>query len=131
MAVDNTGNLFVDVLVQLKIKLVTGTPSGEKAIYFYAYGSEDGTDLTDNASGLDAIITLRLPTNLHYLGILYTPDAGGLSYISHPMSLMRAFGGFGLPRKWGIVVVNNTGISFSSTEGDHRKAYTGVYFQTV
>lgn len=131
LVVDNTGNLFIDVLVQVKIKLVAGSPASEKSIYVYAYGSEDGTDLTDNASGLDASITLRQPSNLHYLGVINTPDAGGLAYVSHPMSLQRAFGGFALPRKWGIAIYNQSGLAFSGTEGDHRKAYTGVHFQTV
>jgi len=129
--VDNTGNTFVDAIVQVRVKLASGTPSGDRAVYIYAYGSEDGTDLTDNATGTDGAITLRQPSNLRLLGAIDTPDSGGLSYVSHPMSLMQAFGGFGLPRKWGIVVHNLSGVAFSATEGDHRKGYTGIYFQTV
>jgi hypothetical protein len=129
--VDNTGNMFVDVLVQLSIKLQTGTPSGEKIIYVYVFGSEDGTRLTDNATGTDGTITLREPTNLRLLGVIHTPDAGGLTYVSHPMSLLAAFGGLTIPRKWGIIVQNNTGVTFSGTEGDHQKTYTGIRLQTV
>jgi hypothetical protein len=129
--VDNTGNMFVDVLVQLSVKLSTGTPSGEKVIYVYVFGSEDGTRLTDNVSGTDGTITLREPTNLRLLGAIYTPDAGGLTYVSNPMSLLAAFGGLTIPRKWGIVVQNQTGVTFSGTEGDHQKTYTGIRLQTV
>jgi hypothetical protein len=129
-SVDNGTNLYLDALVQLQIKLQTGTPTGDKAIYVYAYGSEDGTDYTDNATGSDASITLRSPTNLRPLGVIACPDSGALTYRSHPMSVAAAFGGV-LPRKWGIVVQNLTGVTLSATEGDHEKRYTGVYYQTT
>ena len=129
--VDNTGEMFIDVLVQLTVKLQAGTPGGEKSILVYAYASEDGTKLTDNATGSDGTISLRKPTNLRLLGVIYTPDSGALSYASHPMSLLACFGGIAIPRKWGIAVLNQTGLTFSGTEGDHQKTYTGIRLQTV
>lgn len=128
--VDNGTNLFLDVMVYLAVKLQTGTPSSDKSVYVYAYGSEDGTNYTDNATGSDAALTLRVPTNLRPLGVILTPDSGGLTYKSGPMSLAQAFGGV-VPRRWGIVVLNKTGIALSATEGDHVKSYSGVYYQTV
>ena len=125
-AVDNSTDKFLDVLVQLNIKLQTGTPASDKAINIYVYGSEDGTDYTDNASGSDAAITLRDPTNLRLIDIINTPDSGGLTYKSHPLSIAAAFGGV-MPRKWGIVVENKTNIAFSATEGDHTKEYSGIF----
>lgn len=125
-AVDNTSNLFLDTLVQVKIKLQTGTPANDKAVYIYAYGSEDGTDYTADVSGSDAAYTLRAPTNLRLLGIIQCPDSGGLTYRSHPMSIREAFGGV-MPRKWGIVVRNYTGVTFDSTGGNHEATYSGVY----
>lgn len=128
--VDNGTNLFLDVMVYVAVKLQTGTPTGDKCVYVYAYASEDGTNYTDNATGSNADITLRVPTNLRPLGVIATPDAGGLTYKSGPMSLAAAFGGV-IPRKWGIVVLNASGVTLSATEGDHVKSYTGVYYQTV
>jgi len=125
-AVDNTSNLYMDALVRLHIKLQTGTPANEMAVYVYAYGSEDGTNYTDNATGSDAAVTLRAPTNLKLVGVISCPTAGGLTYKSHPISIASAFGGI-LPRKWGVVVENQTAVAFSATEGDHDKDYTGVY----
>lgn len=125
-AVVNTTNLYLDALVQVQVKLQTGTPSSDKAVYVYAYGSEDGTNYADNASGSDAAITLRVPTALRLIGIIPCPDSGGLTYKSQPFSVASAFGG-SLPRKWGIVIENQTGIALSATEGDHAKRYTGVY----
>lgn len=127
--VDNTSNKFLDAIVNVNIKLQTGTPGSDKCVYIYAYGSEDGTNYTDNATGSDAAVTMRAPTNLKLIGVISTPDSGGLTYKSGPMSVASAFGGI-LPRKWGIVVENKSNVTFSATEGDHSKTYTGVY-QTI
>lgn len=124
--VDNTSDLFLDALVRLQVKLQAGSPGSDKAIYVYAYGSEDGTNYTDNATGSDAAVTMRAPSNLRLIGVINTPDSGALTYKSHPMSVAAAFGGV-MPRKWGIVVENKTNIAFDATEGNHAKAYTGVY----
>jgi hypothetical protein len=126
-AVDNTTNLYLDAIVQLIVTLQSGTPGSDKTVYVYAYGSEDGSDYTDNATGSDASITLRTPTNMCLIGSIYCPDSGGLTYKGQPMRVAPAFGGV-LPRKWGIVIVNYTAVTLSSTEGDHSKTYTGVYF---
>lgn len=129
-AIDNTSNLYLDVLVYVAIKLQAGTPGSDKQVIIYAYGSEDGTNYTDNATGSDAAITLRSPTNLRVIGVISTPDAGALTYKSNPMSVATAFGGL-MPRKWGIAVENRTNITFSATEGDHTKSYTGITLTTV
>lgn len=125
-AVDNSSNKFLDALVQVKIALQTGTPANDKAVYIYCYGSEDGSTYTDNATGTDASITLRVPTALKLAGIIPCPDSGALTYEGHPFSVASCFGGV-LPRKWGIVVRNYTGVTFSATEGDHSYKYTGIY----
>jgi hypothetical protein len=124
--IDNTTNLFLDALVFVQIALQTGTPANDKAVYVYAYGSEDGSEYTDNATGSDAAITLRDPTNLRLIGIVNCPDSGGLTYKSNPMSVAVAFGGL-MPRKWGIVIRNYTGVTLSATGGAHEARYTGVY----
>lgn len=125
-AVDNTTNKFLDAICQVSCKLQTGTPGNDKAIYIYAYGSVDGTNYTDNATGSDAAITLRDPTNLRLVGTIPVPDSGGLTYESQPFSVAQAFGGI-LPPKWGIVVRNYTGVALSATESDHFYKYRGVY----
>jgi hypothetical protein len=122
--VDNGTNLYLDALVTVIFELAAGSPANDKAVYVYAYGSEDGTNYTDNATGADAAITLRDPTNLRLIGVIACPDAGGLSYKSHPMSVAAAFGGR-LPRKWGIVVRNYTGVAGESS--GCSASYSGVY----
>jgi len=125
-AVDNSTNKYLDALVYLAIALQAGSPANEKAVYVWVYGSEDGTNYTDNATGSDANVTLRSPHNFKLIGVINCPDSGALTYKSHPMSVALAFGGV-MPRKWGIVVENQTGVTFNATEGNHTKSYSGVY----
>ena len=128
--VDNTTNLFIDALVYVKIKLQAGVPANDKAVYVFVYGSEDGTNYTDNATGTNAAITLRDPTNLRLIGVIACPDSGALTYNSGPMSVAGAFGGL-MPRKWGIVIRNYTGFALSATESDGSASFTGIQYQSV
>jgi hypothetical protein len=124
--VDNSTNKYLDAMLTVAIKLQTGTPSSDKAVYVWFYGSEDGTNYTDNATGSDAAVTMRSPSNLRGPFVISCPDSGGLTYKGVIASVASFFGGV-LPRKWGFVVQNKTGITLSATEGDHTKTYTGVY----
>lgn len=127
-AIVNTTDKFLDALVTVIAKLAAGTPASDKAIYVYAYGSEDGTNYTDNATGYDAAITLRNPTNLKLVATIAVPDAGALTYKSHPFSIAAAFGGV-MPRKWGIVVENKSGLALDTT--GNSASYTGIYASSV
>jgi hypothetical protein len=129
-AIDNGTNKYIDALVQLRFKLLAGTPAADRAVYVYAYGSEDGTNYTDNATGADANITLRNPPICPLIGVINCPDAGGLTYKSNPMSIAKAFDWI-LPRKWGVIIRNNTNIAFSATGGDHVLTYSGEYFNAA
>ncbi len=123
VSVDNAVNLFLDAMVSIAIQLAAGAPAGDKKIEVYAYGSVDGSTFTDNASGSDAAITLRVPTNLQLLGTIECPDAGGLTYKGIFPSVATAFNGL-LPYKWGIVIVNRTGLAFAAT--GHTTQYRGI-----
>jgi len=128
-AVDNGTNLYLDAWIYVACKLATGTPTANTAVInVYAYASEDGTNYQDNCTGSDAAVTLRSPTNLKLLGQLWTPTSGALTYkgvFSFMYSPYGAFGGLFLPRKWGIVVQNTTGVAFDST--GCSASYSGVY----
>ena len=125
-AVDNTANLFLDALVQLKIK--TGTVVAPSVINVYAYGTADGgTDYGDGVTGTDAAQTLTSPPNLTLIGVINCP-ANATTYVSNPMSVARAFGGV-LPDHWGIVVENKTGAAFDASVASAW--YQGVLGQGV
>lgn len=126
-AIDNTTNKFIDAIVYLSVTLATGTPANEKAILVWFYGSEDGTNYGDNATGSDAALTQRVPNNFRGPFAISCPDAGGLAYKTVIPSVASFFGGV-LPRKWGFVVENQTAVAFDATEGNHTKTYTGIYY---
>lgn len=128
-AVDNSSNLYLDALVQMKIKSGGASTSANGVVNVYAYGTADGgTTYPEANGGTDGAVTLVVPTNLRLLGQINVV-ANSTTYTSEPMSVALAFGGV-LPQLWGIVVVNNTGGTLDSTEGNHAKFYQGIQ-QTV
>lgn len=125
--VDNTSNLFLDVLIAAKLKTAnSGAISAPAAAFLYAYATTDnGTTYPDTVTGSDAAITLNSPTQLKLLGAIYTA-AINTQYKGGPWSLAALFGAK-LPAKWGIVVVNDSGTALSATGSDHAVWYQGVY----
>jgi hypothetical protein len=128
--IDNSSTLFLDAMVYLAIQLQTGTPSNDQAIQIWFYGSSDATNYTDNATGTNAPLTMRTPTNLRGPWTIVTPTSGGLLYKTVIPSVATIFGGI-MPIRWGIVVENRTGIAFNATEGNHIKTFRGVNLTTT
>ena len=128
-AVDNSSNKYIDALVTVICQLATGTPASELGIYVYAYGSEDGTNYQDNATGSDAALTFRSPTNMVLLGRIETPAAvtGGATF-KGVFAVAQAFGGI-LPRKWGIVVKNSSNLALHTS--GNSASYTGIYYTST
>lgn len=126
-SVDNTGNLWLDVLVSAKVKSQnSGSISAPSAVYVYAYATTDNaTTWPDTVTGTDAAITLNSPTQLKLLGTIYVA-AINTQYKAGPWSLAALYGGR-LPAKWGVVVVNDCGTALSGTGSDHAVWYQGVY----
>jgi hypothetical protein len=121
-AIDNSSNLYLDALVTVIINFPNSAPANDKAIYIYAYGSEDGTNYTDNATGSDAAITLESPTCLRPVHTIPIPTQNK-SYEAI-FSIAQVFGGI-LPRKWGIVVRNYAGQTLVAS--GNSASYSGVY----
>jgi hypothetical protein len=122
-AIDNTSNLFLDALVQLKIKSGSGV-SATGYVDVYAYGSTDGGTTYPEGTGTDAGVTLTSPPNLTRIGRM-SVVANTTTYISEPMSVAAAFGGI-LPAFWGIVIENKSGAALDTTESNHAKLYQGI-----
>lgn len=129
-SVDNTTNLYLDALVQVKIKTGAGAPANDKAVYVYIAGSVDnGTTWPDPATGADASITITSTSNTLKLGAVINVVSAATNYISEPISVASLFGG-SMPTKWSIVVINFAGQALDTTEANHTKQYNGVS-QTV
>lgn len=128
-AVDNTANLFLDALVQLVIKSGASATVATGYVNIYAYGTtDDGTTYPEGA-GTDTGVTLTVPPNVRLIGVLNVV-ANATTYKSEPMSVAAAFGGV-LPKKWGIIIENQSGGTLDGTEGNHLKIYQGVYGQAA
>jgi hypothetical protein len=128
-AIDNTTNLFLDALVQVKVKSGASSVAATGYVNVYAYATADGGTSYPEGAGTDVGVTLTSPTNLRLIGSMNVV-ANATTYISEPMSVAAAFGNV-LPDHWGIVIENKTGAALDSTEGNHAKFYQGAYGQTV
>jgi hypothetical protein len=127
-SIDNTSNLFLDALVQLKIKSGASGTSSTGYVNVYAYGTADGgTDYSDGVTGTNAGQTLTSPPNLRLIGV-FNMVANSTTYTSPPFSVAQAFGGV-LPDHWGIVVENKSGGTFDGTTASAW--YQGIYNQAV
>ena len=142
--VDNTTDLFLDALVAVKISLpTTGTLANDKTVYVYAWGVVDTSTPTrpgevasatvnSTIGASDAAYTINAGgTPLSLIGTIAVPtlntSANGV-IVSNPMSVAAAFGG-NLPPKWGIVIINFTGVTLFSS--GNSAWYQGVLAQTV
>jgi hypothetical protein len=113
---DNTADLAVDAQLTILATLATGTPASDKLINIWFDGSEDGAHFSDNAqySGADAAVTLNVPPNFRGPFVIATPSSGGLQWIAFVPSVLKFLGGLVMPRKWGFIVENRTGLAFTA-----------------
>lgn len=132
-SVDNSVNLYLDALVHIKTACVTGTASADKSIYIYGYGTlDEGTPLyPDRVTGADAAVTMKNPPNLPLIGTLsidsVSTTASGINvFKGGPFSVAAAFGGM-MPRRWGIVVQNMSGVALEGTATYHDVKYQGLH----
>lgn len=128
--VSNAVDLFLDVLVQLKIDTGNvGAPSGAKNVLVYVAGSvDDGVTYSGGARGINAVYggaDGQLIDNCIPLGIV-SVDAQNEVFTSDVFSIASAFGGV-VPEKWAIIVKNQTGQTFAANSGVF---YQGVYAQS-
>jgi hypothetical protein len=130
VAVDNTSNLFLDALVQVKVKTSASALTAPSVVYVYAYATVDGgTTYGDGIAGTDSAFTATNPPNVPLLGTINCPSTS-TTYISRVMSMAGAFGGV-LPDHYGIFVVNFTGQALDSTAGNLSALWQGVYSTVI
>lgn len=130
-AVDNSSDLFLDALVQVKVKVTAGAPAGDKNCIIFAFGSADGgTTYSGGATGSDAAyggVAGQLIDNCVPLGIV-SLDAANETFESDVFSIASAFGGV-MPDHWGIIVMNQSGQALGAA--DNSAFYQGVYAQVA
>lgn len=127
-AIDNTSNLYLDVLVFGKIKSGASATSATGTFNIYAYGTADGgTTYSDGVSGTDGAATLTSPPNVPLIGQI-NMVANSTTYSGGPFGVAKGFD-FILPDHWGLVGENKTGGTIDASVGSLW--YQGVYNTVV
>lgn len=119
----------IDALVGGKV--TTGTsPTADRQIEVWAYGSYDGTSYAGGATGSDANLTPQAKSLMRLLTVIPTSSTSNQLYTWGPFSIAQAFGG-AVPEKWGIYIVHNTGVALNATSGNHEVKYTPLKFESA
>lgn len=131
-AIENGANLYLDALVQAELAAVNTAPANSKAIFLYAYSLIDGTAYTSTGDGTidgtEGTVTFpdvtanAIPIPL--LGVIPYPTQNK-AINSQAFSVARCFGGI-LPVKWGIAMVNHSGMTLSVTNIKYIEVYETV-----
>ena len=132
VSIDNTANNFIDATVTIKLGIGTGTLGSDKLVNIWFAASENGVDFTstgntlDNYAGTDSSVTLQSPTLFRGPFVIPVSNINLTLWAIIP-SVTRIYGALMLPKKWGIITENRTGVPFTSWYGD----YVGLNYQSV
>ena len=118
----------------IELAAVNTAPANNKAIYLYAYalvdtaGSAYSSTGSATPSGSEGTLTFpditTLPINLPLLGVVaYTTQNTAIN--GGPFSVARCFGGI-LPPKWGVAMLNYSGMTLSVTNVKYIEQYNTV-----
>jgi hypothetical protein len=127
-AANNVTDDAIDCLVCGKV--TTGTsPTADRQIEVWAYGSCDGSLYSGGATGTDANLTPQAKSLLRLLTVIPTSNVSNQQYNWGPISIAQAFGGV-VPRNWGVFIVHNTGVALNATGTNHEVKYTPIKFES-
>lgn len=133
-AIDNSSNLYLDALVSIELAAVNTAPANSKAVFLYAYALVDSAGSAYTGSGdtvpsgsegtltFPDVTTLAIPMPL--LGVVPYP-VQNKAINGGPFSVAKAFGGI-LPPKWGVAMINHTGMTLSVTNIKYVEVYNNV-----
>ncbi len=136
-SIDNSSNLYLDALVSIELGAVNTAPGSNKAIYLFAYSLIEGTAYASTGDGtIDGTegtvtfpsISTPLPVVLPLLGVVPYP-VQNKAINSPAFSVSKALFGApmsGLPDKWGIGMINFSGMTLSVTNIYYQEVYMSV-----
>lgn len=111
-AIDNSSNVWVDVLVMVKVTAAAASTSSTGYVDVYAYGTSDGgSNYSGGVTGTDAAFTGQLSA-LVKIGRIAVIANNGV-YTGGPFSIAAAFGG-SLPDHCGICIDNESGATLAA-----------------
>lgn len=129
--VDNTSNLYTDVLVRGSVSVGT-TPTVDTFIGIYVWGAHvslattaidvfDGVDSAETLTNAGVLFTLKLGAQINVVAT--TSD---VAYPVLPFSVAQLFGG-SMPRFWGLYVTHNTGVNLrNNAVNTNSFSYVGI-----
>lgn len=131
-SVDNSTDLFLDALVSIELAAVNTAPANSQAIWLYAYSLIEGTAYASTGDGTidgtEGALTFpnvtTLPVVLPLLGIVPYP-VQNRAINSPAFSVAACFGGV-LPYKWGVAMVNFSGMTLNVTNIYYLPVYKTV-----
>lgn len=118
--IDNTSNKYLSAIVYIKFTVGT-SPTANTPIYVYLLRDDGVTTLrTDGAGATDAGLTV---VNAPLLGVINCPatTSDTAYYGEFDTSALGPLG-----PKWGIAIVNNTGVTSNATAGNFVAEFIGV-----
>ena len=133
-AVDNTSNLFMDVLCGGRVTTGT-TPTVNTRILIFVYGDVTGTttypDVLDGTDSAETFTDEESRNSAIVLAHVISVDAtSDQEYWVRPFSIARLFGGV-MPQKWGLFITHDTGVNLNSTGGNHEFSYLGIKYDVT
>ena len=131
-SIDNSTNLYLDALVMLELAAVNTAPANSKAVILYAYSLIEGTAYSSTGDGTidgsEGTLTFpdftTSPVVLPVLGVVPYP-VQNKAINSPAFSVARCFGGI-LPVKWGIAMINHSGMTLNVTNIYYIEKYNTV-----
>ena len=133
-AIDNSSNKYLDAMVTVELAAVNTAPGDSKAIFLFAYALLDtgGSAYTSSGDatpdGSEGTITFPNVTTLAVvmpiLGTVPYPVQNKLINAG-PFSVARCFGGT-LPPKWGVCMINHSGMTLNVTNIKYQEVYNTV-----
>jgi hypothetical protein len=124
--IDNSTNLYDDALVTAIVSTSASALAAPNAVNIYVCGSEDGTNFDEDTAVMgasDAAYTIDAPTNLRLAAVINCSTSSKV--YNKIFSVAQLFGGV-MPRKWTVVVVNNTGQALLSS--GNSMSYSGITY---
>lgn len=133
--VDNSSNLFVDVIIDNPLGIVaTPTATGQE-LRVYCWGQETAASASAISTlvGVDAARTISLDAlQALRLGALIgtTAASGTLTHYFSPFSVASLFGGV-MPKYWGIYVAHNIGTADLGATQSAKIRMTGIKYTST
>ncbi|CAN5262733.1 hypothetical protein BH10PLA2_BH10PLA2_00610 [soil metagenome] len=124
--IDNGTNLYIDALVTCIVSTSASALASPNLISIYVSGSEDGTNYDQDTAVMgasDAAYTIDTNTNLRLAALINCSTSSKV--YNKIFSIAQLYGG-AMPRKWTVVVVNNTGQSLLGS--GNSMSYSGIAY---